>query len=221
MEISALVGQRRAEIDYARGAGVSLSLDSLHDVFKAIKKPKKKPARNVIDLRQEYRKLAKKAGGKAVAKISESLLGRVNTLIDDGALLKTARREIRKTLQSAGAYGADDYLLNTLFRTHSQIATQGAYWQELEDHPTLWGYLYSTADDERVRPGHALLDGTTLPIGHKLWRKIAPPNGYNCRCYVIPLFDAEPVVKPKKGWSVDPGFETNWGTMFARISQAA
>ena len=46
-----------------------------------------------------------------------------------------------------------------------------------------WEYM--TARDERVRRTHRLLDGVILPADDIRWKKIYPPNGWNCRCTVI------------------------------------
>lgn len=48
-----------------------------------------------------------------------------------------------------------------------------------------WKYL--TAGDDRVREAHRLLDGVILPFDDERWRKIFPPNGWNCRCTVVSL----------------------------------
>ena len=45
---------------------------------------------------------------------------------------------------------------------------------------------YSTVGDDRVRDEHVELDGLTLSIGSPVWDYIFPPNGWNCRCTVIP-----------------------------------
>jgi SPP1 gp7 family putative phage head morphogenesis protein len=43
---------------------------------------------------------------------------------------------------------------------------------------------YVTAGDDRVRPAHAAMDGTTLPVTDPFWNNYYPPNGWNCRCTV-------------------------------------
>lgn len=50
---------------------------------------------------------------------------------------------------------------------------------------------YITQRDNRVRPTHRELDGITLPITHHFWRRYWPPNGWNCRCFVIKLESGE------------------------------
>ena len=52
---------------------------------------------------------------------------------------------------------------------------------------------YKTAGDSKVREEHAALDGLILHHSNELWNKIYPPNGWNCRCYVVPRMAAEVV----------------------------
>lgn len=66
----------------------------------------------------------------------------------------------------------------TYYRLKSQIQTF-PFWQ------------YMTVNDGHVRAEHAALHGIILPANDKRWSKIYPPNGWNCRCYIIPLTRAE------------------------------
>lgn len=45
---------------------------------------------------------------------------------------------------------------------------------------------YSTVGDSRVRPSHAVLDKYTAPKSHFFWKTNYPPNGWSCRCMVVP-----------------------------------
>ncbi len=50
---------------------------------------------------------------------------------------------------------------------------------------------YRTVDDGRVRPEHVKLHGLILPANDPRWNKIFPPNGWKCRCYIVPKLGAE------------------------------
>ena len=45
---------------------------------------------------------------------------------------------------------------------------------------------YSTVGDRNVRPSHAALDKYTAPKSANFWKTSYPPNGWGCRCTVIP-----------------------------------
>jgi SPP1 gp7 family putative phage head morphogenesis protein len=56
-------------------------------------------------------------------------------------------------------------------------------WENREDYPYL---MYQTVGDQRVRQEHAVLDGKYFKIDDSSWHAIHPPNGWNCRCEMIP-----------------------------------
>ncbi len=45
---------------------------------------------------------------------------------------------------------------------------------------------YSTAGDSHVRASHKLLDKYTAPKADPFWKTNYPPNGWGCRCVVVP-----------------------------------
>lgn len=45
---------------------------------------------------------------------------------------------------------------------------------------------YATVGDTKVRPEHEVLNGKKWPLGDAIWNTIWPPNGWNCRCTVLP-----------------------------------
>ena len=48
-------------------------------------------------------------------------------------------------------------------------------------------WQYWTVGDNRVRPEHRVLHRFAAHADDPVWLKIYPPNGYNCRCSVIPI----------------------------------
>jgi len=80
----------------------------------------------------------------------------------------------------------NDSYLRTEFDT-AVTSTQNASafvdaLETFEDFPLI---QYVTQRDSRVRPAHSALDRITLPVNHPFWRRFWPPNGWNCRCFVI------------------------------------
>jgi SPP1 gp7 family putative phage head morphogenesis protein len=60
------------------------------------------------------------------------------------------------------------------------------YYRLLAQKDTFPYWKYKTVGDHLVRPEHRLIDGIVLPYNDKRWKKIFPPNGWNCRCYIVP-----------------------------------
>lgn len=56
---------------------------------------------------------------------------------------------------------------------------------------------YLTRDDARVRPTHRVMYGFIAQREWIGWSRIIPPNGYNCRCYVIYRTRTE---SKERGW---------------------
>jgi len=152
-----------------------------------------------------------RAAQKAVAEIVEKQMH-----------VSEATAYLRDRLAAAGFSDHRPYLFETLARTEIQLA-YAAGREEMYAQPdvdaALWGFVYVTAGDDRVRPNHAALDGVTLPKDDLLWDSISPPNGFNCRCQKIPVFDAEETrapedmeidgvmtaPRPDDGWAWSPG----------------
>ncbi|MCX6160729.1 MAG: phage minor head protein, partial [Ignavibacteriae bacterium] len=83
-------------------------------------------------------------------------------------------------------------------KTNLQTAVTGAFHSaqrtRLQD-PGLAGlypaWKYMTRMDGAVRPEHMALQGKVYYANDPIWSVIYPPNGWNCRCYVMPLSDYE------------------------------
>jgi len=82
--------------------------------------------------------------------------------------------------------------LETIFRTNMQSAYSAGKWEQIERNATTAPYLmYDAVDDGRTREEHARFDGLVLKWDHPFWKTHYPPNGWNCRCGVIQLSEAE------------------------------
>lgn len=177
-------------------------------------------------LQKQYDTLALKVLNSVSDDINSELTKTVDDLIKGGAHVKDAKKILAAKFDQLGLRPASKGQLETIFRTQTQIAfSAGKYRAERETpyiHEALWGYRYVTTGDDRVRPTHKLLDGVTLPKEHPFWQTFYPPNGFNCRCQAIPLFESARVVLPPltiDGNQVKPDKGFNWsaGAIFNPI----
>lgn len=114
--------------------------------------------------------------------------------------------------------------LKTNLDTAIVSSVQAARWRRLNNpevtdlYPAL---MYRTQRDDRVRPAHAALDGKVFRKDDPVWRTIAPPNGWLCRCFYTPLTVSEasdvkietPTQEERNLYrdNVDPNFRRNSG----------
>jgi SPP1 gp7 family putative phage head morphogenesis protein len=130
----------------------------------------------------------------------------------------TKRRAVEALKETYSSFS--DGAVEAVFRTQTQLAHSAGRWNAEQDsaiQDILWGYEYVTARDDRVRENHAALHGTKQPKDHPLWDSIYPPNGWNCRCTVIPILRERRKGErfhsklpktggaPDKGWAYNPG----------------
>jgi SPP1 gp7 family putative phage head morphogenesis protein len=151
----------------------------------------------------------------------------------DKAVEQAVATSIRQTFDGMGLQAPKPYRLEALYRTQLQTAYSAGRMQANRDPATqdiLWGYEYSAVGDDRTRPNHAALDGTRLPKDSPRWDTITPPNGFNCRCVLIEIFnddaelasDHEPEPLEIDGQTIpgapDQGFDFNPGDIAADVT---
>jgi SPP1 gp7 family putative phage head morphogenesis protein len=166
---------------------------------------------------------------RVLAKTTEAaqskLMETVSEIHRKGLHNRAAISELRDAWSSLGLTERNSFQIEATFRTQSQLAYaagQAQYEKDPDIQSVLWGYKYVTVGDNRVRPTHVPLDGTTLPKDDPFWQKNRPPNGWACRCQVIPLYRERAVVEPPKkavidGKEIEPGadkgFQFNPGSL--------
>ncbi len=86
------------------------------------------------------------------------------------------------------------YIRGDWLQTNLTTATSSSYraaeWNRLQDDAVVDiypAYQYNTRNDSRVREEHAKLADKVFRSNDPIWKSIWPPNGWNCRCFVIPL----------------------------------
>ena len=117
------------------------------------------------------------SGAKTIAEITElNRIYRESTSFDDFyRKAKTVCDTFNKKWQK------------TEYETANLIASSTSNYQRLIKKTNIFPYWeYKTVGDDKVRPEHAKLNGVILPANDPRWLKIWPPNGWKCRCYIVP-----------------------------------
>lgn len=82
--------------------------------------------------------------------------------------------------------------MQTEYTTAVLVGESASTYHRLNAQKEIFGYwMYKTQGDSLVRHEHALLDGLILPANDPRWKLIFPPNGWNCRCYIVPMMKSE------------------------------
>jgi SPP1 gp7 family putative phage head morphogenesis protein len=99
--------------------------------------------------------------------------------------------EFERAVKTMFGYKNKNWLIteyNTAYQTAEAASTYYRLMGQLNTFP-YWSY--KTIGDDRVRDSHRVLHDVILPANHPLWKKIFPPNGWGCRCYVVPRLASE------------------------------
>jgi SPP1 gp7 family putative phage head morphogenesis protein len=149
-----------------------------------------------------------------------SLESRINNILADvtAKQLPTRQgiREFNRELTKAGIAVRKPALLETLVRTHAQVAMGAAQWQLDQDDPEdlISGYVYSTVGDDRVRDEHWELEGVVFKKGDSRLNELWPPNGWNCRCQLVSVIGELPKGKrATNAMHADEGFDFHPGKL--------
>ena len=111
--------------------------------------------------------------------------------------------------------------LRTIYRANLRAARSAGVWDRAQrtkrTHPC---FLYEPGPAGKGCDRHAAWAGTLLPIDHPWWNDHFPPNGWNCRCRVRPLGEAE---VERRGGPTEPSprKEVPWWNARARRFESA
>ena len=120
-----------------------------------------------------------KVKGQAEKKLEEAMVD----ITKEGMHVKEGVMRLHEAFQSAGIMPDNSYTLENLYRTNTALAySAGRRWADQQGaiQDILWGYVYTTVGDDRVRPAHQALEGVTLPASNEFWDTHTPPLGWSC-----------------------------------------
>lgn len=164
--------------------------------------------REVFDgLTTEYRSNAFTLAAAADVRLIEKVRDALADVVQKGGTSEDFEAAVKAITDDAGVAELDAFTLDTAFNTAMQKAFSLGRYEQMSD-PAVKAVLpywqYWTVGDDRVRAEHAVLDGFVARADDPVWLKIFPPNGFNCRCSVVPLTRAEALAADKN--CDEPGY---------------
>jgi SPP1 gp7 family putative phage head morphogenesis protein len=145
-------------------------------------------------LTAQYKSAAFTLAAAADVRLIEKIRDALAQVAKDGGTAQDFEQAVNRITDDAGVAELNAFTLDTAFNTAMQKAYSLGRYEQMSDAATIdvlpvWQYW--TVGDDRVRPEHAVLDGFAAHAQDPVWHKIYPPNGFNCRCSVIPLLASE------------------------------
>ena len=104
------------------------------------------------------------------------------SLLDSNGNRKTFEAFLNDVRKIDNTYNSN--YLRAEYNFVQSSAEMAAKWERFSEDGDRYNLQYRTANDGKVRPEHAALNGVTLPPSDPFWEEYYPPNGWNCRCNV-------------------------------------
>ena len=158
------------------------------------------------------RQYATTVSGLASLDQIKTVINLSNKAIESGSTFQ----EFQKAVKESGIELSPHHLDN-IFRTNIQNAYAHGIWTQQQENKANRPYLkYTSLTDSRVRPSHLALNNIIRHIDDSFWLTHYPPNGFQCRCGVDALTEAQakglgitiddelPDIQPDNGWTVSP-----------------
>jgi SPP1 gp7 family putative phage head morphogenesis protein len=201
----------------AKLAGITektgLSLSSIAD---AIKVSSKKWRLSEQELRSKYRGTALELSSKVSFEVQKKLLAVQNATVSGGLHVVDSAKYLENAYTTLGLTSSGPHLFESLARTASSHAYNAGKYiaeQSPEIQEILWGYTYYCITDDRVREDHLAMDGVARKKDDPIWQRWYPPNGWNCRCLLVPEFEQVKQTRTPKNANPDAGFGVNFGAL--------
>lgn len=210
MVVADMLGRKRSRLE-AQKQQVSLGFGDVLDVLA------RQLELDLDALQAQYETRALRILAEKANEAEDDLRKAISFTITERMGTRDATRYLSGRFDALGITPRNSYAVENIVRTQTSLAYGAGRWKADQDpavQSILWGYRYYTVGDDRVRSTHGLLDGVTLPKEHVFWRTCWPPNGWSCRCTVVPLFEKRPLKSAPRDFKADPGFGFNPGMVF-------
>ncbi|KZN30048.1 hypothetical protein N480_03640 [Pseudoalteromonas luteoviolacea S2607] len=152
------------------------------------------PTESYKDLLGHIHARAFTVAGATKAELLNDLYKAVLAANENGETITDFRARFDKAVSKHGwSYnGKRGWRTQVIYQNNKNTARAAGRWQQQERVKHRRPYLlYLTAGDSRVRPQHSAWNYILLPIEHNFWHTHYPPNGWNCRCKVVSLSNAD------------------------------
>jgi SPP1 gp7 family putative phage head morphogenesis protein len=171
---------------------------------------------DLAKLSQKYHTQALRITGKMATQLETAVQQAIVETTRKGLGVRDGIKALRAAFESEGFTPQANYSLEAVFRTQTQIGYSAGRWQsqqapEIQD--ILWGFEYSAVGDDRTTQLCQDLDGMRRPKNDPVWKKLTPPNHWNCRSTAIELYD-ESTSTDVPDVQAQPGFGLNFGLVF-------
>lgn len=175
------------------------------------------PQSELARLQQEYGAKALQVSQDAADTLNAALGETMTELTSQGAGVTDGIAALRQTFTTEGFVPGNNYQLENIFRTQTQIAYGAGRYNALQDpalQEIIWGYEFVAIEDDRTTLVCQQCDGVIRPKDDPFWTVYWPPNHWQCRSSVIEVLDGGenkgelPTVQPL------PGFALNFGQVF-------
>lgn len=126
--------------------------------------------------------------------IQSEVMRHLDDAITNGETLDQFSAKVGTLTESLGLAPGKPSYLQMVFRTNVQSAYGAGRYKAIRNPVVMKSrpfVQYRTVGDSRVREEHAALDEKTYRSDDPVWQRIAPPNGYNCRCSMVTLSKEE------------------------------
>lgn len=150
---------------------------------------------------------AKKAAWTVTKDTSMTIIRRFKTELEEAIKSGWSIQDFLEEFQSFSSEPHLETILRTNFATFYSYGRMKTFFD-----PELEGFVvafqYSAILDERTRETHRRMDGKIYPIDDPIWKEWTPPNGFNCRCMLVPITRGETFrVSKRENIHPDEGFE--------------
>jgi len=191
-------------------AGVALS--TYDEAMRYVRQRAKMTADEIAAVSAAYGVEAARVTREASAVVEGRVRRAVSRHVIAGGHIREGVKALGVEFEAIGI-GQKPYVLETLTRNQMNMSYAAGQWQANTDpalDELIWGYEYVTIGDDRVREAHEATNGMRAAKGAAIWQTASPPNGHNCRCTVIEIFNDERHATEKLPDDVASTPDTGW-----------